>query len=60
MDEHESIPMVASGFGIAAHLPYLKKLIYSYNTRAVRARRIHLVWQIESKGKMVSPNLYTL
>lgn len=52
--------MVASGFGIAAHLPYLKKLIYSYNTRAVRARRIHLVWQIESKGKMVSPNLYTL
>ncbi|KFZ24853.1 hypothetical protein V502_00675 [Pseudogymnoascus sp. VKM F-4520 (FW-2644)] len=31
MDEYESILMVASGFGIAAHLPHLKRLIYGYN-----------------------------
>lgn len=53
MDEYESILMVASGFGIAAHLPHLKKLIYGYNARIVRARRIHLVWQIRDKGKVL-------
>jgi hypothetical protein len=46
MDEYESILMVASGFGIATHLPYLQRLIYGYNPRRVKARRIHLVWQI--------------
>ncbi|CZT07745.1 related to FRE2 Ferric (and cupric) reductase [Rhynchosporium graminicola] len=33
MDEYESVLMVASGFGIAAHLSSLKKLIYGYNAR---------------------------
>jgi NAD(P)H-flavin reductase len=51
MDEYESILMVASGFGIATQLPYLKSLIYGYNSRRVQARRIHLVWQIRHKGK---------
>jgi NAD(P)H-flavin reductase len=41
--EYESVLIVASGFGIAAFVPYLRKLLYGYNTRAVRARRIHLV-----------------
>jgi hypothetical protein len=50
MDEYESILMVASGFGIATHLPYLKRLIYGYNSRRVQARRIHLVWQIRHRG----------
>ncbi|ELR03562.1 hypothetical protein VC83_02576 [Pseudogymnoascus destructans] len=50
MDEYESILMVATGFGIAAHLPHLKRLIYGYNARIVRARRIHLVWQIRDKA----------
>ncbi|KAH8585445.1 hypothetical protein B0O99DRAFT_530852 [Bisporella sp. PMI_857] len=49
MDEYGSILMVASGFGIAAHLSYLKRLIYGYNARRTRARRIHLVWQIRHK-----------
>lgn len=53
MGEYKSILMVASSFGIAAVLPHLKKLIYGYNTRAVRARRIHLVWQIKNKGWIV-------
>ncbi|OCK73598.1 hypothetical protein K432DRAFT_420664 [Lepidopterella palustris CBS 459.81] len=46
MGDCENILMVASDFGIAAHLPYLKQLIYGYNAREVRARRIHLVWQV--------------
>jgi len=49
MGEYESVLMVASGFGIAAFVPYLKKLLYGYNTRAVRAHRVHLVWQIENE-----------
>jgi NAD(P)H-flavin reductase len=53
MDDYESILMIASGFGIAAQLVHLKKLIYGYNTRVVRARRIHLVWQIKSKGGII-------
>lgn len=51
MERYETILMVASGFGIAAQLPYLKRLIHGYNSREVFARRIHLVWQIEDKGK---------
>ncbi|KFY32042.1 hypothetical protein V493_00580 [Pseudogymnoascus sp. VKM F-4281 (FW-2241)] len=50
MGEYESVLMVASGFGIAAFVPHLKKLIYGYNTRAVRTRRIHLVWQIKNEA----------
>lgn len=29
VDRYESIVLVASGFGIAAAIPYLKKLVYS-------------------------------
>ena len=41
--DYENVLMIADGFGIAACLPYLRKLIYSYNARKVRARRIYLV-----------------
>ncbi|ELR08502.1 hypothetical protein GMDG_00566 [Pseudogymnoascus destructans 20631-21] len=50
MGEYESVLMVASGFGIAAFVPHLKKLIHGYNTRAVQTRRIHLVWQIKNEA----------
>ncbi|UNI15348.1 hypothetical protein JDV02_001888 [Purpureocillium takamizusanense] len=40
--------MVASGFGIAAQLPYLKRLLHGYNSRRIRTRRIHLVWKLKS------------
>jgi NAD(P)H-flavin reductase len=43
MDDYENILIVASSFGIIAHLLYLKQLIHGYNAREVRARRIHLV-----------------
>jgi NAD(P)H-flavin reductase len=53
VEEYETILMIASGFGIAAQLPYLKQLIHGYNARDVRARRIHLIWQIEDKGNVL-------
>jgi NAD(P)H-flavin reductase len=53
IDKYESILMVASGFGITAFLPYLKKLIHDYNAREGRARRIHVVWQITDRGRLV-------
>jgi predicted ferric reductase len=52
MDDCQNILMIASDFGIAAHLPYLKQLIDGYNSRKVRARRIHLVWQVRDIGKL--------
>ncbi|KUL84889.1 hypothetical protein ZTR_08247 [Talaromyces verruculosus] len=48
VDRYESVVLVASGFGIAAAIPYLKKLVYSYNTSASRTRRVHLVWEVET------------
>jgi Ferric reductase NAD binding domain len=44
--EYENVLMIASGFGVAAYLPYLKRLIHGYNARRVHARQIHLVWQL--------------
>ena len=54
MDDCENILMVASGFGIAAQLPYLKRLIHGYNARKLRAHRIHLVWQVRNIGKLLT------
>lgn len=49
---YETILVLASGSGIAAVIPYLKKTIYGYNTCTSQARRLHLVWQVESIDKM--------
>jgi predicted ferric reductase len=50
--DYETVLMVASGFGIAAQLPYLRQLIHGYNSCKTRTRRIHLVWQVETLGKL--------
>jgi hypothetical protein len=50
--DYESILVLASGSGIAAAIPYLKKMIYGYNTCTSQVRRLHLVWQVESVDKM--------
>ena len=49
--KYENIVMLATGFGIAAHLPYLKKLIQGHHSQATPIRRIHLAWQIEQRGE---------
>lgn len=45
---YESVLVVAGGFGIAAAISHLKRLIYGYNTYTSLVRRVHLVWQVES------------
>ncbi|KAL4403350.1 FAD-binding domain-containing protein [Colletotrichum abscissum] len=44
--DYEAVLMVATGHGIAAQAPYLKKLVYGYNHCRGRTRQIHLVWQV--------------
>ena len=48
--------MVATGFGIAAQLPFLKELIEGFNRSEVRTRNIHLVWQLNNLGKHPRPH----
>lgn len=55
MDDYEIILMVASDFGIAAQLPYLKQLIRGYNERRLHARRVHLVWQVRDISETFYP-----
>ena len=54
MDDFDNILMIASGFGIAAQLPYLKRLIHGYNARELRARRVRLIWQVRDIGESLS------
>lgn len=54
--DYEVVLMVASGYGIAAQLPYLKQLLHDYNRRSARARRIHLVWELKTLGTL-SPSV---
>jgi predicted ferric reductase len=50
VSDYESILVVASGIGIAAVIPYLKQLLYGYNTAAFCVRRVHFVWEMEGRG----------
>lgn len=54
VDQYESVLAVASGFGIAGIIPYLKQLLYGYNTCSSRVRRVHFVWQVATLGKNAS------
>lgn len=54
INHFETALVVASGFGIAAVIPFIKKMIYSYNTCTSQIRRVHLVWQVESKSEFKS------
>lgn len=51
VERYESVLMIAAGHGIAAQLPYVRRLINGYNTGEVRTCRMHLVWQLESLSK---------
>jgi len=56
--DYETVLMIASGSGIVAQLPYLKQLIYRYNARKSCTRRVHLVWQLETGGKILRISRY--
>jgi hypothetical protein len=51
MNEYESVLAVATDFGIAGVIPYLKQLLWGYNTSTSHIRRVHFVWQVKSLGK---------
>ncbi|CRG86372.1 hypothetical protein PISL3812_03378 [Talaromyces islandicus] len=50
---YETVLAVASGHGIAAVLPYMKRIIHGYNTSTTQARRLHFVWQVETLGTQI-------
>lgn len=52
VDQYESVFAVASGFGIAGVIPYLKQALHGYNTCTSRVRRIHFVWELNDKGML--------
>ncbi|KAL6230762.1 hypothetical protein BDW75DRAFT_248414 [Aspergillus navahoensis] len=54
VDQYESVFAVASGFGIAGVIPYLKQALHGYNTCTSRVRRIHFVWEVNSKDLSVA------
>ncbi|OBT40527.1 hypothetical protein VE00_09009 [Pseudogymnoascus sp. WSF 3629] len=42
--------MIASGYGIIAHLPLLDRLVQGMQAREAQARRIRLVWEFKDEG----------
>lgn len=50
VEQYDSVIMMASGFGLVAQIPYLKRLTHGYNAGEVSTRRVHLIWQIRSLG----------
>ena len=48
---YAKVILAADDVGIAAQLPYLKRLIHGYHSRQVVTRRIHLIWRISDIGE---------
>ncbi|QKX64378.1 uncharacterized protein TRUGW13939_11552 [Talaromyces rugulosus] len=48
VDQYETVLVIASGFGIAGVVPYIKQLLYGYNTSTARIRRVHLLWETKT------------
>ncbi|KAH8674404.1 hypothetical protein BGZ60DRAFT_403841 [Tricladium varicosporioides] len=51
--EYGTVIMIATGIGIAGHIPYIKELISGYNNCEVKTRRIRLIWEIEDQCQEV-------
>ena len=49
--EYGTVVMIASGLGIAGHMPYIKDLIKGNLYCTVRTRRVFLIWQMEKQCK---------
>jgi predicted ferric reductase len=56
--DYETVVMIASGFGIASQLPYLRQLIEGYRSCKTRNRRIRMVWVTETEG-MTPTSVFT-
>ncbi|KUL81468.1 hypothetical protein ZTR_10368 [Talaromyces verruculosus] len=53
LSQYETVVAVASNAGIAGVVPYLKQLLYSYNTLTGQIRRLHLVWEVDTLDMVV-------
>lgn len=51
VDSVGTVVLAASGWGLIGLLPYLQQLIRGRTTATVKARRVHLIWQLEAAGK---------
>jgi predicted ferric reductase len=49
--DYGTVIMLASGIGIAGHMPYIKDLIRAYNSCEARTRRVLLIWHVEDERK---------
>lgn len=59
VDELDNVLLAATGSGVIAILPYLERLIHNHGVRRSCTRRIHLVWEVEDSGKIVSCGGYS-
>ncbi|KAL9124202.1 MAG: hypothetical protein Q9217_006444 [Psora testacea] len=48
--DYGKVLMIATGFSIAAQLPFLKGLIQGFNRSEVRTRNLYLLWQLQDLG----------
>lgn len=51
VNDYENVLLIASDSGLSAVLPYARKLIHRYNIQTSRVRRVHLVQQVENRGR---------
>lgn len=58
--DYEHHVMIASGYGIIAHLPLLDRLVQGMQAREAQARRIRLVWEFKDEGKCNAHEIYLL
>ncbi|KAK8118387.1 uncharacterized protein PG998_003013 [Apiospora kogelbergensis] len=47
VNDYRTVLLVASGPGVIAMLPYLRKVIHGYYYRKGCTRRVHLIWMIQ-------------
>lgn len=58
LGHYDSVIMVASDFGLAAYLSYLKEILYGYDARKVLTRRIHVIWEVMDRGKSLPIHIF--
>lgn len=51
LDDYGVVVLVASGLGAIGFLPYLEYLLQGHGNYTVKARRLHLIWQLRHPGK---------
>jgi hypothetical protein len=60
LDSYEAVVIIASGYGIASQLPYLKQAINGYRYCKNQHRRVHLVLVPEAEGNIPDTSMQLL